>query len=109
MVGGQEVLSQTELGREHSEQPWRAPPWAWVSSAGAPVISPSGGFIYVFIYWSFCLFRATPSAYGGSQAGGPIGAVAVGLYHSSQQCRILNPLSEARDRSHNLMVPSWIH
>ena len=30
------------------------------------------------------------------------------LYHSSQHCRILNPLSEARDRTHNLMVPSRI-
>ena len=28
------------------------------------------------------------------------------LYHSSQQRQILNPLSEARDRTHNLMVPS---
>ena len=31
------------------------------------------------------------------------------LHHSSGQCRVLNPLSEARDRTHNLMVPSWIH
>ena len=30
------------------------------------------------------------------------------LHHSSQQHRILNPLSEARDRTYNLMVPSWI-
>ena len=30
------------------------------------------------------------------------------LHHSSQQGRILNPLSEARDRTHNLMVPSQI-
>ena len=29
-------------------------------------------------------------------------------HHSSRQCRILNPLSEARDRTHNLMVPSRI-
>ena len=31
------------------------------------------------------------------------------LHHSSQQCWILNPLSEARDRTRSLMVPSWIH
>uniref|UniRef100_A0A8D1ELI1 Transmembrane protein 182 n=1 Tax=Sus scrofa TaxID=9823 RepID=A0A8D1ELI1_PIG len=31
------------------------------------------------------------------------------LHHSSWQCRILNPLSQARDRTHNLMVPSRIH
>ena len=28
------------------------------------------------------------------------------LHHSSQQCRILNPLSEARDQTRNLMAPS---
>ena len=30
----------------------------------------------------FLLFRATPVAYGGSQARGPIGAAAAGLHHS---------------------------
>ena len=30
------------------------------------------------------------------------------LHHSSQQCQILNPLSEARDRTCNLMVPRWV-
>ena len=30
------------------------------------------------------------------------------LHHSSQQRRILNPLCEARDRTRNLTVPSWI-
>ena len=30
------------------------------------------------------------------------------LHHSSQQCQILNPLSKARDGTHNLMVPSRI-
>ena len=30
------------------------------------------------------------------------------LHHSSRQRRILNPLSEARDGTHNLMVPSQI-
>ena len=28
--------------------------------------------------------------------------------HSSQQCRVLHPLSEARDRTHDLMVTSRI-
>ena len=31
------------------------------------------------------------------------------LHHSSQQCRILNPLREARDRTHVLMDASWVH
>ena len=30
------------------------------------------------------------------------------LHHSSWQYWVLNPLSETRDRTHNLMVPSWI-
>ena len=60
---------------------------------------------------------ATPVAYGGSQARGPNGATAratpdlscvYDLQHSSQQRQILNPLGEARDRTHNLLVPSWI-
>ena len=59
------------------------------------------------------LFRATPLAYGGSQARDPIRAVAIGLRHKhsntrSWKCQILNPLSEARDRTHDLMVTSWI-
>ena len=58
-------------------------------------------------------------AYEGSQAGGRFGATAAAtappdsspicnLHHSSWQDRILNPLSEAMDRTRNLMVPSWI-
>ena len=31
------------------------------------------------------------------------------LRHSSQQCQILNSLSEARDRTRSLMVPTQIH
>ena len=30
------------------------------------------------------------------------------LYHSSWQCRILNPLSETRDRTHVPMDTSWL-
>ena len=59
----------------------------------------------------FCIFvfsRATPAAYKGSQARGPIGAIAAGLHHSSRQRWILNPLRKARDQTRNLMVPSQI-
>ena len=70
-----------------------------------------------------CVFRATPVAHGSSQARGPIGAVAAGLWHShshvgseprldlhhrSRQCWILNPLSEARDRTWVLMDASRV-
>ena len=66
----------------------------------------------------FCLFRATPTAYGSSQARGQIGPVAAGLPHSHSNVRskrhlpptpqltatlILNPLSKARDRTRILM------
>ena len=55
------------------------------------------------------LFRAALAAYEGSQARDPIGAVAAGLHHSSQQRWILNPLSKTMDQTHNLMVPSRVH
>ena len=48
----------------------------------------------MWILFYFIFLRATPVAYGGSQARGPNGAVAAGLHQSSQQHQILNPLSE---------------
>ena len=36
-----------------------------------------------FFSFPFCLFRATPVAYGGSQARGQIGATAAGLHHNA--------------------------
>ena len=77
----------------------------------------------LFIYFCFLLFRAAPTAHGGSQARGGMGPVAgayttatatpdqsraCSLHHSSWQCRMLNPLSEARDQTHNLMFSSRI-
>ena len=81
-----------------------------------------------FLYWKiyqdpisfnfFFLFRASPAAYGSSQAKGWIKAVdalqpldpshVCDLHYSSWQHQILNPLSKATDWTHNLMVPSWI-
>ena len=40
-----------------------------------------------FFFFFFCLFRAAPSAYGSSQARGPIGATAAGLHHSHSTAR----------------------
>ena len=37
---------------------------------------------FFFFFFFFCLFRTAPTAYGGSLAKGPIGAVAAGLHHS---------------------------
>ena len=68
--------------------------------------------------------RATPTAYGISQTRGRLDSVAPtyatatttrdpscvrDLHHSSQQPWILNPLSEARNLTSNLMVTSRIH
>ena len=64
---------------------------------------PCGGF-FVFFF-----FKATPMAYGRSQAGGRTGAAAASLHHSSWQHRILNPLSEARDQTHILMDTNQVH
>ena len=71
-----------------------------------------------------CLFRAAPATYGSSQARGWTGAVAASLHHSpsnagskldlqptpqlSWQWRILNLLSEVKDRTHILMDTSQV-
>ena len=70
---------------------------------------PTNNLICLFLYaqsffGSFCLFRVTPVAYGGSQAMAYTTAIAIrdlsrirDLHHSSWQRWILNPLSEAMD------------
>ena len=66
------------------------------------------GVANFFVCLFVCFLRATPVTYGGSQARGSIGATAARLRHSPQQRRILNLVSEARDQTRNLMVPSRI-
>ena len=56
----------------------------------------------------FCLFRAAPVARGGSQARGPMGAIAVSLHHSLWQHRTLNSLSEAADRLWMFLDTHWV-
>ena len=78
-------------------------------------------FYFYFLILFFCLFLGPqPVAFGGSQARGLIRAVAATAtatwdptcicdpHHCSQQHQILNPLSEARDQTCNLMVPSQV-
>ena len=43
--------------------------------------------IDLFFFFFFVFFRATPTAYGGFQAMGPIGAVAAGLRQSHSKAR----------------------
>ena len=76
------------------------------------------------LFLFFLLFRTTHATYGGSRLGVQLElqllacATAIAmqdlsrvcyLHHSSQQSQILHPLSKASDRTHNTMVPSWIH
>ena len=76
----------------------------------------------LFELFFFFPFRAAPHGIWRLPGKGPIRATAAGLRHSntgsethlqqtlysSWQCQILNPLSEARDWTCNLMVPSLI-
>ena len=81
------------------------------------------GLLLIFFFVFLLFLWAAPAAYGSSQARGRIRAVATGLrqshsnagseprlnlHHSSQQRRIVNPLSKGRDRTRNLMVLSRI-
>ena len=71
-------------------------------------------------FFFFLSFRATPMAYGGPQARGPVRAVVLhsqsntgsscicNLYHSSWQHQILNTLSQARGWTCVLMNASQI-
>ena len=78
-------------------------------------------FFFFFFFFVFSLFRAKPTANGGSQAGGQIGAVTARLRQSHshmgsklrlqatpqpQQHWILNPLREAGDWTHVFMDTS---
>ena len=86
------------------------------------LLRPRGGFLVCFLFLCL-LFRVASAAYGGSQTRvaselqlrtyttaiamwDPSGVCE--LQHSSWQCWILNRLSEARDRTYILMVPSRI-
>ena len=97
--------------------------WAAVLEYGLLVPSLTNAHLFGVFCFCFRLFRAAPEAYGVSQARGLITAVAARLGHSHsntrseprlrptpqpQQCRILNPLSEAGDRTCILMDPSQV-
>ena len=76
--------------------------------------------LFFFCFFVFCFWqRVAPEAYGSSQARGleqlPATATATwdlshicDLHHSSWQPLILNPLSQARDRTRILMDTSWV-
>ena len=59
--------------------------------------------VFLFCFWCFCFFRATPTAYGSFPARGWISCSCWPSNHGSP-----NPLSKARDRIHILMDTSQI-
>ena len=76
-------------------------------------------FIFYFYFFGlFAFYRAAPAAHGGSQARGSNRSCSLSSSGSKPCLRptphcswwrwILNPLSKARDRTPNLMVPHWI-
>ena len=78
-----------------------------------------GDSVFIFFIFYFCLFRDTPSAYGGSQAGGLTQAIAAGLHHSHSNTRsephlqATQPQGNARSSIHWARpgiqpVSSWI-
>ena len=81
---------------------------------------PAKWFGHIYIFFSFSYYYI----YIFFQARDQIGATAISLctatatqdpshvcnlHHSSRQCWMLNPLSEVRDQTYNLVVPSQIH
>ena len=79
-------------------------------------------FYKTSILFCFLLFRVAPTAYGSFQTRGqmqlpayataavkPYPSCICNLHHSSQQCQIPEPLSEARDQTCILMDTSGIH
>ena len=66
--------------------------------AGVYFQTIKGKKIQFFLF--FCLFRATPAAYGDSQAGGRVGAVAAGLYHSHSNAGSDPPLHPTPHTAH---------
>ena len=83
----------------------------------------TGLTIHLSFFFIFFLFMAAGAVYGISLPRGPKRATAAGLHHSHsntrsgwcpqptlqlRQCKILNPLNEARDKTSVLMVTSWV-
>ena len=110
--------------KEHSGALWvsfiralipltRTPPSQPNHIQKAPLLSLS---LFSFLFF-IGRFRASPTAYGGSQARGVARAshshshdlsLVCNLHHSSRQCWILNPLSKAKDQTCVFMNTSQI-
>ena len=119
-LGGRALLFYLWIFYGICAQPGPCISWNMVNFCSS-IIFPS---LPSFLSFLFFLFRVAPVTYASSQARGWIGATAVSLCHShsnagykpclwpchsSQQCRILNPLSKSRNQTYILMDTSWVH
>ena len=100
---------------------WAPSLWPHLPGWASETSSVTWEWLFFFLF----LFRDASVIYGSSQARGRIRAAAAGLYatamatwdpscvcnlhHSSRQCWIFNPLSEAREWTYILMDASWVH
>ena len=72
-------------------QGWNLPP-STPKTLQIPLYHSGNSSKYYYFYLTFFgLFRAAHMAYGGSQVGSQIGAVAAGLYHSHSNTRSMPP------------------
>ena len=53
-----------------------------MNSKHCMIVNYYSGILFFFFFFVFGLFKAVPAAYGGSQAGGRIGATAAGPHRS---------------------------
>ena len=83
-------------GIEPMPQQWPEP-----LQQGHQILNTTSGLLLFFFF--FLLFRAIPSAYGGSQAKGPIRATAASLYHIYSNARSLTHWT----RPGNKPATSW--
>ena len=116
-----QIVNPLSEGRDRTRN-LMVPSWICFccSTTGIPLF-----FTFFFFFLVFFVFsRAAPMAYGSFQARDQIGNTVLTyttatatqdlshvceLHHSSRQCQILNPLSEARDQTCILMDTSQIH
>ena len=110
--------------QSHSSRSWQS---EQLNAIYAPPPSPKYLFFLLvvgFLFFLNAFLNASPAAYGSSQATGrsklPLPAYTTAtatsnlscvcnLYHSSWQCQIPDPLSEARDQTCILMDPTQVH
>ena len=129
------LITKNGLSKEKKKNTWRVLPFLYYVTLSVNFCVPLVVFachtmvlnldsVFCFLgFFVFLIFRAAPTAYGTSQARGPIRATAAGLttatatpdpshvfdlHHSSWQHWILNPLSEARDQTYILMDTSQV-